>query len=62
VNLREATTYLIWCGFKQKDEIPFTDQEFSKFKEAHDVTVSKAKILFIKPEDYEYTRGKPFRE
>ena len=62
MNLKKATTFLIWCGFKERDGVPLTDEEFKKFCEAHDVTVSKAHILFIKPEDYSYTTGKPFGE
>ena len=62
MNLREASTYLIWCGFKTIDGQPLTDQEFQKFKEAHAVSVSKAGMLFIKPEDYAYTRGQPFEQ
>jgi hypothetical protein len=62
LNLREAITYLTWCGLKQRDRCPLTKQEFEKFCHAHDVSMSKAGMLFIKPEDYEYTRGQPFRE
>ena len=60
MNLKQATTYLIWCGFKTIDGEPFTDQEFDKFKEAHAISASKAGILLIKPEDYTYTSGEPF--
>ena len=61
MNLREASTFLIWCGFKTIDGEPFTDQEFEKFKEAHAVSVSKSGMLFIDPKDYEYKKGRPFR-
>jgi hypothetical protein len=60
VNLKQATTFLIWCGHKTIDGEPLTDQEFEKFKEAHSISVSKAGILFIKPEDHEYKKGQPF--
>ena len=60
MNLKKATTFLIWVGFKQRDGVPLTDQEYQKFCEAHDITVSKAGMLFIKPEDYAYTPGEPF--
>lgn len=62
MNLREASIYLLWFGFKHKAGDPFTEKEFQIFCEAHDVTVSKAHILFIKPEDYEYTSGIPFKQ
>jgi len=62
VNLRQSVTFLIWFGFKQRAGEPFTDQELKMFEQAHDVTVSKAPMLFIKPEDYAYTPGKPFDE
>jgi hypothetical protein len=61
-GLKEANIFLLWCGLKQRDRCSLTEQEHQKFCEAHDIAMSKAKILFIKPEDYEYTRGKPFRE
>jgi hypothetical protein len=60
MNLKQSTTFLIWCGLKQRDGCPLTDQEFQKFCEAHDISMKKCGMLFIKPEDYEYTQGQPF--
>ena len=60
MNLKYATTFLIWFGFKQRAGDPFTDRELKMFEEAHDKTVSKAGMLRIKPEDYAYTPGEPF--
>jgi hypothetical protein len=62
MTLKQATTFLIWCGHKQRDGVPLTDQEFSKFEEAHDVSMSKAGMLFIKPEHYAYIPGEPFKD
>jgi hypothetical protein len=60
MNLKQSTTFLIWCGHKQRDGCTLTDQEFQKFCDAHDISVKKCGMLLIKESDHEYTRGQPF--
>jgi len=60
VNLKYATTFLLWYGEKVIAGDEPTEEEFETFKEAHAVSASKAGILMIRPSDHEYTPGEPF--
>ena len=62
MNLKQATTFLLWYGEKVISGHEPTEEEFEMFKEAHAVSASKAGILRIKPSDHAYTPGKPFGE
>ena len=61
MNLKQAVIYLTWCGEKTIAGEVLTTEEFEKFKEAHYVSVSKAGMLMIKPSDYAYTPGEPYK-
>ena len=60
MNLKYATTFLLWYGEKVIAGDEPTEEEFEIFKEAHAVSVSKAGILMIRPNDHAYTPGQPF--
>ena len=60
MNLKQSTTYLLWCGEKKIAGEDLTPEEFEKFKIAHDISSKKAGLLFIKPEDHVYIKGQPF--
>jgi len=61
MNPREATRFLLWYGEKALAGDEPTEEEFIKFKEARAVSVMMAhKFMRLKPEDYRYTRGKPY--
>ena len=60
MNLKKATTFLLWYGEKVIAGDDPTEEDFKMFKEAHAVSASKAGILTIRPSDHAYTKGKPF--
>jgi hypothetical protein len=58
---REATRYLLWYGEKTIAGDEPTEEEFQKFVQAREVTLSLAhKIMRLKPADYEYQPGIPY--
>ena len=59
---RQATLFLFWYGEKTLAGDEPTEEEQVMFKEARLVSISMArKFLRIKPEDYAYTKGEPYR-
>ena len=60
---RQATIYLPWYGEAAIAGHKPTEEEFEKFKEARQTSLSLAyRIMRIKPEDHAYTPGKGFEE
>ena len=58
---REATRYLLWYGEQAIAGHTPSEQEVAMFKEAREVSKSMAlKFMRLKPEDYAYTKGKPY--
>jgi hypothetical protein len=58
---RQAMIYLLWYGGREIAGVPPTEEEFAMFKEARESSKSMAeKFMRIKPDDYAYTKGKPF--
>lgn len=59
---KEYTRFLLWCGEKLLAGHSLTEQELDLFKEARQATLPLAcKIMRLKPEDYRYEKGVPFR-
>ena len=59
---REATRYLFWYGEKAIANDEPTPEEMDKFIEARQVSMAMAKkFMLLKPEDWAYTKGEPFK-
>ena len=59
---RAATRYLLWCGEKALAGDELTEEESVKFREARAVSIEVAhKLLRIKPEEYQYVPGEPYK-
>ncbi len=59
---RAATRYLLWCGEKSLAGDELTPDEMELFKKAREVSIQVAhRLLRIKPEEYEYIRGQPYK-
>jgi len=62
MSLREASRYILWYGEKAlSGDVP-SQEETEHFIDARKVSLWAAhNMLRLKPEDYAYTPGKPFK-
>ena len=61
MSIREATRFLLWYGEKCLSEEP-TPEETEMFIRARTVSLWAAhNMLRLKPEDYAYTKGQPYK-
>jgi hypothetical protein len=59
---RAATRALLWLGAKQLSGDEWTSEELELFKQARESTIPLAeKLMRLKPSDYAYTPGEPFK-
>lgn len=59
---RACTAYMLWYGEKAIAGDDPTPEEFEMFKMARETTLNIAhRIMRLKPEDYAYTPGEPFK-
>ena len=62
MNVREASRFLFWASEKLEANDQLTDEELNKVKEAQVISRAAAsKFLRLKPEDWKYTPGEPFK-
>ena len=62
MNSREATRYMFWVGEKIEAGDELTEDELIKMKEAREIGKATAmKFLRLKPSDWEYIPGRPFK-
>jgi hypothetical protein len=62
MSLREATRFLLWYGEKAIAGEEPTPEETEMFIRARKVSLWAAhNMLRLKPEDYQYTQGRPYK-
>ena len=62
MSVREATRFLLWYGEKAIAGDEPTPEENERFIRARQVSLWAAhNMLRLKPEDYQYTPGKPYK-
>ena len=62
MSVREATRFLLWYGEKAIAGDEPTSEETEMFIRARTVSLWAAhNMLRLKPEDYQYTPGKPYK-